>query len=293
MPCLRAKLEFVDRLAHMTFVLRAIAACLVSLIMSVPSLAQQTSPGFHWPDGKHFALSLSFDDARVSQVDTVLPVLDKYAVKATFFLVPSLAEKRLDGWKRAVAAGHEIGNHSLHHPCSLNYRFAADNALENYSLEMMRDDLVKTNQWIKDKLDVTASLFAYPCGQTFVGHGQSTKSYVPLVAEMFTVGRGFFLMDAPLITPLIDPVHSDLAQIAGIAMDDRTFDQVLALLQQAAADKSWVVLVGHDVGPSGTQTTRPLMLEKLIEYAQDPKNGIWLAPVGVVTKYVQAHRGDK
>jgi peptidoglycan-N-acetylglucosamine deacetylase len=277
----------------MRFVFRAIAALLVSLIVSTPSLAQQPSPGFHWPDGKRFALSLSFDDARVSQVDTVLPVLDKYGVKATFFLVPSLAEKRLDGWKRAVVAGHEIGNHSLHHPCSLNYRFAADNALENFSLEMMRDDLVKTNQWIKDKLDVTARLFAYPCGQTFVGHGQSTKSYVPLVAEMFTVGRGFFLMDAPLITPFIDPVHSDLAQIAGIAMDDRTFDQVLALLQQAAADKSWVVLVGHDVGASGQQTTRPLMLEKLIEYAQDPKNGIWLAPVGVVTKYVQAHRADK
>jgi len=270
-----------------------VALVIVGPIISVPAVAQQPSPGFHWPDGKTFALSLSFDDARVSQVDNVLPVLDKYGVKATFFLVPSLAEKRLDGWKRAVVAGHEIGNHTLHHPCSLSYRFPADNALENYSLEMMHDELVGTNQWIKDKLNVTASLFAYPCGQTFVGHGRDTKSYVPLVADAFTVGRGFFIMDAPLITPLIDPVHSDLAQIAGISMDNKTFDQVLPLLQQAAADKSWVVLVGHDVGPSGAQTTRPLMLEQLIEYARDPKNGIWLAPVGIVTKYVQAHRGDK
>ncbi len=265
----------------------------VALIITVPAVAQQSSPGFHWPDGKTFALSLSFDDARESQVDNVLPVLDKHGVKATFFLVPSLAEKRLDGWKRAVVAGHEIGNHSLHHPCSLNYRFPADNALENYSLEMMRGELVGTNQWIKDKLNVTASLFAYPCGQTFVGHGHDTQSYVPLVADAFIVGRGFFIMDAPLITPLIDPVHSDLAQLTGISMDNKSFDQVLPLLQQASVDKSWVVLVGHDVGPSGAQTTRPLMLEQLIEYAQDPKNGIWLAPVGVVTKYVQAHRADK
>jgi peptidoglycan/xylan/chitin deacetylase (PgdA/CDA1 family) len=265
----------------------------ICLAISAPSLAQQTSSGFHWPDGKRFALSLSFDDARVSQVETVLPLLDKYGVKATFFLVPSVAEKRLDGWKHAVATGHEMANHSLHHPCSLNYRFAADNALENYSLDMMRDDLAGTNKWIKDKLGVSTTLFAYPCGQTFVGHGQNTKSYIPLVAEMFTVGRGFFLMDAPLITPLIDPVHSDLAQIAGIAMDDRSIDQVLALLQQASVDRSWVVLVGHNIGPTGTQTTRPEMLAKLIQYAQDPKNGIWLAPVGVVAKYVQAHSSDK
>jgi len=97
----------------------------VALMISVPVVAQQPSPGFRWPDGKSFALSLSFDDARESQVDNVLPVLDRHGVKATFFLVPSLAEKRLDGWKRAVVAGHEIGNHSMHHPCSLNYRFPA------------------------------------------------------------------------------------------------------------------------------------------------------------------------
>jgi hypothetical protein len=41
---------------------------------------------------------------------------------------------------------------------------------------------------------------------------------------------------------------------------------------------------------SGSQTTRLSMLKKLIEYAQDPANGVWLAPVGTVAKYVQQNK---
>ena len=37
-----------------------------------------------WPEGKTAALSLTFDDARLSQVDQGLPLLDSYGVKATF-----------------------------------------------------------------------------------------------------------------------------------------------------------------------------------------------------------------
>jgi hypothetical protein len=32
------------------------------------------------------------------------------------------------------------------------------------------------------------------------------------------------------------------------------------------------------------------MLKKLLEYAKDPKNGVWIAPVGTVAKYVREHR---
>ena len=37
-----------------------------------------------WLEGKTAALSLTFDDARLSQVDQGLPLLDAYGVKATF-----------------------------------------------------------------------------------------------------------------------------------------------------------------------------------------------------------------
>jgi peptidoglycan-N-acetylglucosamine deacetylase len=44
------------------------------------------------------------------------------------------------------------------------------------------------------------------------------------------------------------------------------------------------------MGEGGDQTTRLKMLEELMQYAADPANGIWLAPVGVVGEYVMSKR---
>ncbi|MCO5237638.1 MAG: hypothetical protein M9933_15365 [Chitinophagaceae bacterium] len=40
------------------------------------------------------------------------------------------------------------------------------------------------------------------------------------------------------------------------------------------------------------QTTRARMLKQLIAYAQDPANGIWIAPIGEIARYVKEHRKD-
>ena len=68
---------------------------------------------FRWPDGKRAAVSLSFDDARLSQVDTGLPLFRKLGVRVTFFVESAHLPERLVGWKQAVADGHEIGNHTV------------------------------------------------------------------------------------------------------------------------------------------------------------------------------------
>ena len=87
----------------------------------ISSIAQERVQAITWPDGKKAAVSLSFDDARLSQVDTGIPVLDEFEVKATFYLSVEAMRERLDGWKKAAANGHEIGNHSMTHPCSGNF----------------------------------------------------------------------------------------------------------------------------------------------------------------------------
>jgi peptidoglycan/xylan/chitin deacetylase (PgdA/CDA1 family) len=137
---------------------------------------------FCWPEGKHAAISLTFDDARVSQIDHGLPILDEYNAKATFYVsIRSLGE-RLDAWKRVVANGHEIGNHSLTHPCSGNFPFARKRALEDYTLYMMRNELKEASNTIEQLIGIRPVSFAYPCGQKFVGRGRNVKSYVSLSA---------------------------------------------------------------------------------------------------------------
>ena len=248
------------------------------------SLAQPPAASFAWPEGARAAVSLSFDDARTSQVDVGTALLDQHQVKVTFFVVPSGVEQRLVGWKRAVAAGHEIGNHSLDHPCSGNFPWARQKALEEFTLERMREQMVETNRRLRELLQVTAETFAYPCGQTLVGRGLDTRSYVPLVAELFVAGRGW-LGEAPN-----DPRFCDLAQVLGMEMDGKDFEQVRPLLVRAREAGSWLVLAGHEIGPDGDQTTRVGMLAKLLPYVQDPANGFWVAPVGAVARYVRQQR---
>src|SRR5437773_2931342 len=256
-----------------------LAVIFVMLLGEVP-FAQQAAKTFKWPDGKRAALSVTFDDARMSQVDSGTVLLDKYGIKATFFVVPSNVEGRLDGWKKAVANGHEIGNHTINHPCTGNFPWSEKNALENYSLDDMRNELIGCNKRIKELLGVKPEVFAYPCGQKFVGRDTNTRTYVPLVAKMFIVGRGW------RDEAMNDPGFCDLAQVSGIEMDGKTFDEILPLIEEARRTGQWLILAGHEMGDSGVQTTRLKMLKQLIEYVQDPANGIWIAPAGTVAKYI-------
>jgi peptidoglycan/xylan/chitin deacetylase (PgdA/CDA1 family) len=59
-------------------------------------------------------VALTFDDGPTEQgVDTLLPLLDRYRAKGTFFLIGERVRTPLV--RRIVAAGHEIGNHSFNH----------------------------------------------------------------------------------------------------------------------------------------------------------------------------------
>ena len=122
------------------------------LAAAAGSAASGQTSTFRWPDGKRLAVSLTFDDARLSQVDTGLDVLKRAGVKATFYLVPSRAKERLEGWKRAAAEGHEIANHSRSHACTANYGFAARNPLEDFTEARMAADLEGANADLEQML---------------------------------------------------------------------------------------------------------------------------------------------
>ncbi|MDO1446532.1 polysaccharide deacetylase family protein [Rhodocytophaga aerolata] len=254
------------------------------LLLSTKGIHAQALPPLAWPQGKRMALSLTFDDARMSQVEKGTALLNEYKAKATFYVVPATVKQRLESWKQAVVSGHEIGNHSLNHPCTGNFPWARQKALEDYTLDNMRNELREANQQIKDLLGVTPQVFAYPCGQTFVGRGKDTKSYVPVIAELFSSGR-LWLSEGPN-----DPLFCDMAQLTGMEMDGKNFDQIKPLLEKAKETGQWVVLAGHEMNDSGEQTTRLSMLKDLLAYAQDPANGIWLAPVGTVSEYIQKQK---
>lgn len=241
----------------------------------------ETNRKFAWPEGKKMALSLTFDDARLSQIDKGIPLLDKYGVKATFYIQPGNVLQRTEGWKKAVKDGHEIGNHSVFHPCSGNFAWSRNKALEDYTLQKMKAELDSANRFIKEVLGTSTSSFAYPCGQTYVGRGINTKSYVPLIASMFKSGRGW-LNEAPN-----DPYYCDPAQLNATELDGKTFEQILKLIETAKANGQWLVLAGHEMNDSGNQTSLLQTIDAICKYATDPANGVWIDNVRNVAEYIE------
>ena len=242
------------------------------------------NPTFSWPHGARAAVSLSFDDGRPSQLDNGLPVLARSGTRATFYVAPGRVEERLADWRQALAAGHEIGNHSLRHTCSGNFIWGVRNVLENYTFEQMEEELAEANRGLRERLGVTPVTFAYPCGQTFVGRGVDRRSYVPAVARLFQAGRGFreeFLNR---------PDFCDLAALGGTEMDGVPFERLVTTLQQAAAHGLWVIFVGHDVSNLPRQCVNPETLDRLCAWCHDPANGVWIDTVAAVAAHVAAAR---
>ena len=244
------------------------------------SVNNSAGKDFHWPEGKQMALSLSFDDARFSQVEKGIPLLDQYGISGTFYVSPGAMLERVEDWKDAVNAGHDIGNHTLVHPCSGNFPWARDKALENYTLEEMANELDSASSLIHSVLGIWPSSFAYSCGQTFVGRGVDTRSYVPLVAERFETGRDW-MNEGPN-----DPVFCDLARLNGTELDGKSFQEALQLIKEAREQGAWLIFAGHEMNDGGVQTSLLSTIDSICRYASDPANGIWIDNVTNIGRYV-------
>jgi peptidoglycan/xylan/chitin deacetylase (PgdA/CDA1 family) len=239
-----------------------------------------TRTAFTWPAGKRAAVSLSFDDARISQIDAGIPILDRHNVKATFYLTPSRVPERMAGWQQAVVNGHEMGNHTVSHPCSGNFIWSRNNALEDYTIDRMEQELLDANAYIQSELGVTPQSFAYCCGQKYVGRGKTQHSFVPLIAKHFIAGRGFRDEDAN------DPTFVDLAQLYGVDGDSQPFDKLRFWIDKAAQQGGWLVFAAHDVGDFPRQAMPAEVLNAVCAYCTESANGIWIDTVAAIGQYV-------
>lgn len=78
------------------------------------SILQRLYPCGKFRVGK--AVYLTFDDGPIPEVTPkVLEILDKYGVKATFFMVGENIDKHPEVFEMVVQGGHAIGNHTYNH----------------------------------------------------------------------------------------------------------------------------------------------------------------------------------
>lgn len=87
-------------------------------------------------NGTEKKIALTFDDGPSREnTDKILSILEKYGVKATFFVIGENAAKDPDRIRKIYDAGHEIGNHTYTHAY-----------ITKISAEALREEIVKTEE---------------------------------------------------------------------------------------------------------------------------------------------------
>ncbi|WP_050606656.1 polysaccharide deacetylase family sporulation protein PdaB [Clostridium niameyense] len=105
-------------------------------------------------DTKEKKVAMTFDVSLGDEyIDGILDVLDKYDVKATFFIVGEWIDKNEDKMKEIHKRGHEIGNHSNKHP-----------DMANISKEKMINDININEAKIRKVTGEGTKLFRCPSG---------------------------------------------------------------------------------------------------------------------------------
>ena len=82
-----------------------------------PQLVRALYPGALWRMNPHEKkVYLTFDDGPIPEITPwVLDLLDKYNIKATFFLVGDNVRKHPQEFQMLLDRGHRVGNHTFNH----------------------------------------------------------------------------------------------------------------------------------------------------------------------------------
>lgn len=197
-----------------------------------------------WPGGAKAAVVLTYDDALPSQLDHAVPALDAAGLKGTFFLANVRAQD-VARWRAVARDGHELGNHTIFHPCRAT-AFPADPryTTEAYTPASMLKEIAQQNVLLTALDGKTRHGFATPCGETKVG---GVDYLEPLrQASLVTYARGVSASPAELSADVgaIDPMHVPARGFG--EGDDAT--RMIAFVEEAEASGGMAVLLFHGVG---------------------------------------------
>ena len=265
-----------DRIYLISMILFRLLLCL----MLVPIICAGQNK-FAW-NGKKCAVVLTYDDALNVHLDKVVPALDSFGLKGTFYLsgyFPGF-RNRLDDWRTVGKSGHELANHSLFHPCIGNTPgrewVKPDYDLSTYTTQRLMDELRMTNTLLESLDGKRQRTFAYPCGDTKVGG----RPYIEDIKQDFVSARG-----VSKAMPKIDDV--DLYNVPAYGINGETGKELVALVRKAIEEKVLLVFLFHGVGGEHNLNVSLEAHKELLQFLKANEKEVWVAPFVEATEFVK------
>ena len=206
------------------------------LSFNVSLIAQQDGAPI-W-NGRKCAVALTYDDALNAHLDKVIPILDSLGLKGTFYLPGNATalDDRLDEWRAIAVRGHELGNHSLFHPCygkSLQRDWVdPDFDLDDYTIGRIVGEVKVNNTLLKAIDGKSERTYAYPCGEFMI----SDVNYIDSIRNNFiaarTTERRFNHLDEP-----------DLMQLGTFSVNGQTGEELIAQVRKARQQNALIIFL--------------------------------------------------
>jgi peptidoglycan/xylan/chitin deacetylase (PgdA/CDA1 family) len=248
-------------------------------------LAAEAAP-FVWPNGAQAAVTLGYDDALDSQLDHAVPALNKRGLRGSFYIPingPTLPARQNE-WRAAAAAGHELGNHSLFHGCSAKGPGRAwvmpHRDLDRQTPAQVQEQILAANTWLQSLDGKTKRTFTPPCIDTKAGGQDFIKALQPHFVA-YRAASPAMVSDTTALDPYAMPVYF---------VEGWTGDQLIALVEKAAAQRAVVSLLFHGVGAEHLSVTREAH-DQLLDHLAKNKARLWTDTMVNVMENARAQAG--
>lgn len=218
-------------------------------------------------NGYKAALSMTYDDGDPIHLDLVIPEMNKRGLRGTFYLITGKLD-RVDDWKKALASGQEIGNHTVTH------RHTSE-----LSADDEKNEVVNAKQKLQDLFGVPILTLAYP----FVEISPGLRKWVEAGNFMARGGGG-----NAYLTPGMEPDWFNMPSQA--TMTAYAYETYKDWVDEDLAAGAWTVLMIHGVEgtPWGWQPITKKTYLQFLDYLVKNKKDLWVAPFGEVGAYWKA-----
>lgn len=248
---------------------------IIIILFSLQAHAQ-----IEWPEGKKAAIVLTYDDALKSQLDIAIPQLNKHKLAGTFYLVGGMTEKDMERWREASNKGHELGNHTLYHPCSKNnFKAHPRFTSENYDLYSIIREIDMMNKILYGIDGHKPRTYAYPCTELKVGNKDYTDTLKlsKLVAYARVGGnQDSVVTDFRNLNPLQVPSYA--------LVNNEEADDLINFVKNVQQKGGMGVLMFHGVGGDYLKVSKEAH-EKLLQYLSDHNDEVWVGTFMEVMDY--------
>lgn len=257
------------------------------IFIVVINLNAQENQSRNW-NNHTCAVSLTYDDGLNVHLDIVTKALDSAGFKGTFYIPVSSKPlfKRMDEWAAISRNGHELGNHTLFHPCSGKSKgrdwVSEENDLDGYTVDQIVNEIGMANVVLKAVDGKEKRSFAYTCGDMAAGD----TVFVGLIRDEFIAARG--------VSSRMNPYcGTDLFDVGAYMVMNQTGDELINLVKQAQKENTFLVFLFHGVGGEHSINVSAEAHSQLVHFLKANEKDIWVASFGEVTEYMKGQQEKK